>query len=264
VPSGNTTALVVGLETKANKRRLIQDWILRKHPDVEQVGFVSKDASNPQLVMTGGEFCGNATRSAAHYFLGGSPGTISIQASGVEKPLEAGITNTYETWIKMPVNENDDRLSEVGDGLYFVKMEGISHLIVSQRRSFPYLSCNNVDGDKLKQSAEALLKEHGLYGGMACGVIFTENVLDMIKIHPCVFVLTAETAYYETACGSACVAVALLDAVFRHGNVGLQLLQPSGQIINASIEYKNGKISEARIGGTVTMGERLTGGFDVE
>ncbi len=135
VPSGNTTALVVGLESDADKRRKIQDWILHKHPDVEQVGFVSEGSQNLQLTMTGGEFCGNATRSAAYYFLKGNPGTISIQVSGVKNPLEAGITETHKVWSKMPVHKSTDNISEIEDGLYFVAMEGISHLVVSQRRS---------------------------------------------------------------------------------------------------------------------------------
>ena len=70
-PSGNITALV---ETHINNdsQPEVADEIMKAHPEVEQVGFVYFDAIRPvptYLRMAGGEFCGNATMSAAALYL---------------------------------------------------------------------------------------------------------------------------------------------------------------------------------------------------
>lgn len=62
-PGGNTTAIVEGIPSSQLERRRINDVIMKQYPKVEQVGFL--DRSLPRLQMAGGEFCGNATRSAA-------------------------------------------------------------------------------------------------------------------------------------------------------------------------------------------------------
>ena len=259
VPGGNTTALVLGIETDINTRKIIQDWILQKHKDVEQVGFVSKDFLKPELMMTGGEFCGNATRCAVHYYLNAMPGDISLKVSGVNKPLSAGITDTFETWTQMPVYESIDKITFVDDGIYYAEIEGISHLVVSQRQSIPFLE-NIKEKGKVKQMAKWLLERYDFYKGNACGVIFTENVLDIIKIHPCVFVVTAETSYYETACGSGCVAVGLVNAILYGESVCLHLLQPSNHVIKTYVEYIDGIVKAAKISGLVTVGQEFSGG----
>ena len=64
-PGGNDTALVLGIERDFNKRKQINDQIMKKYSKVEQVGFVNPDPTEPELLMAGREFCGNATRSAA-------------------------------------------------------------------------------------------------------------------------------------------------------------------------------------------------------
>jgi len=257
VPGGNKTALIIGIESDIDKRKIIQDIILLKHRDVEQVGFVNRNFSDPQLVMSGEEFCGNATRSAVYFYLEGKPGEISINVSGTTRPLAAGITDSYETWTEMPVYEDLDKITTIDDELYFVEMEGISHLVLSQKVSFPYLSKINLseDGKRLKHIAKSLLMYYGFYGKCDCGVIFTENVLSMIKIHPCIFTKRSATEYYETACGSGSAAVGLVNSKLLGKSDKLQILQPSGKVIETSVEYKNGKIVNTKIGGFVSIDE---------
>ena len=63
-PTGNITALVRD-PVAPLQQPVIAAGIMRKHPEVEQVGFVSFDGALPALRMAGGEFCGNASMSAA-------------------------------------------------------------------------------------------------------------------------------------------------------------------------------------------------------
>ena len=61
VPSGNPTALVLRMERNSEKRKEINNEIMNKYDFIEQVGFINMDIKKPELLMAGGEFCGNAT-----------------------------------------------------------------------------------------------------------------------------------------------------------------------------------------------------------
>ena len=88
-PGGNVTALVSNCGDAyvshcgdvyvshcgdaAVSRREIQDHIMNKYKDVEQVGFIDSSDGIYSLTMTGGEFCGNAARAAACIFCTAGP-----------------------------------------------------------------------------------------------------------------------------------------------------------------------------------------------
>lgn len=272
VPGGNKTALVfgtAGLETDPARRKEIQDCILARHehdPDgeVEQVvGFISTDVSAPELIMTGGEFCGNATRTAAAYYLGGRAGEVTITVSGASKPLQTGGSETGEIWAEMPVFEElVSAVTPVSNGGYWVEMDGISHLILPQFPSEPYLR-RILSTDKSKEEqlniALALLEEtiaeNALSAGDAYGVMFLEPVLGMLKIHPFVHVKAAGTTYYETGCGSGTICVGLVSSLLRGGSEKIRILQPSNKTICAEIEQSaDGKV-RGKISGPVERGE---------
>ncbi|MCL2617393.1 MAG: hypothetical protein FWD96_07090, partial [Defluviitaleaceae bacterium] len=141
----------------------------------------------------------------------------------------------------------------VGDGLYFVEMEGIAHLVVAQRQAEVYLQGLDMAESEhralLKTYGRKLLQKHKLLTRKAVGVMFCESVLDLVKIHPCVFINTVGTEYYEMACGSGSLAVAMVSTTMRGGSGGLPVLQPSGKVITAVVEYRAGVVSGAAISG---------------
>ena len=61
-PGGNITALVEGCEYSSDEKKELNQMIMAKNPNVEQVGFLSTKEN--RLEMAGGEFCLNATRCA--------------------------------------------------------------------------------------------------------------------------------------------------------------------------------------------------------
>ena len=276
IPGGNKTALVLGvdgLDSDGVLRKAIQNKIFAKHKtdadgEVEQVGFVSVDKSAPQLIMAGGEFCGNATRSAAaYYFQQPRNGDTEIKVSGTSKPVKAGLSSKgtrLEAWAEMPIIEDySSAFLPLKGGLYWVSIEGISHLIVPQVQSVSYLnrilSCENEDAQKniafdvLKKTSE----ENSLSPGKAYGVIFLENIAGLLRMHPFVHVVESDTTYYETACGSGAMCVGLLNSFLSRESANLPVLQPSGKIIRVETgcsdagEPKRGKISgEVLIGDT--------------
>ena len=91
IPSGNPTALVIGIIDDFEKRKEINDALMNKYDFIEQVGFINDDINNPELLMAGGEFCGNATRSAIKYYLKDKPKEIKIKVSGVKNKISGGI-----------------------------------------------------------------------------------------------------------------------------------------------------------------------------
>lgn len=115
-PGGNITALVDGADRSLDERKIINDKIMAKFPRVEQVGFISY--SPLQLVMAGGEFCGNATRCVAFLSLKRKPGKINVSLSGINQSLKARIDRQGKVWAQMPIFKNRDCVREAGDYLH--------------------------------------------------------------------------------------------------------------------------------------------------
>jgi len=271
IPGGNKTALVFGtegLETDITRRCEIQDKILARHandPDgeVEQVGFVSLDCTAPTLIMAGGEFCGNATRTAAAHYLQNGTGEIEVSVSGATKKLRTGRRITGEVWAEMPVYEElAEAVAPLANGSYWVQMDGISHLIIPQRMSATYLDRIFACESKAEQLAiavdllEQTIVENNLSAGEAYGIMFLENTIDMLTMHPFVHVKTAGTTYYESGCGSGSMCVGLVSSYLQGTSVKLALVQPSGKVISADVENIGGKV-RGRIAGAVDCGEVL-------
>ena len=271
VPGGNKTALVLGLDglkDDISLRKEIQDKILaeRKNDadgEVEQVGFIDADKSAPCIIMAGGEFCGNATRSATAYYLGGCEGEIRIEALvyGVPKPLQAGITSPKDVWAQMPIYEDiSSAVTTVKNRFFWVCMDGISHLIVPQSQ-FP-LYFNDVFENRLcNPTAVAygilskIADENSLDIGNACGIIFLENVLNTLKMHPFVYIKNSGTTYYETGCGSGAMCVGLVKCFLLVESVRLPLLQPSGKFITTEVEHCDNGSVRGKISGEVSRGD---------
>lgn len=269
IPGGNKTALVFGtdgLETDIARRCEIQDKILERHAndvdgEVEQVGFVGLDSAAPTLIMAGGEFCGNATRTAAAHYLQGRTGEIELCVSGASRPLRAGRRITGEVWAEMPVYESlNEAVTLLPNGTYWVQMDGISHLIVPQRIALPVLdrifACEH-KADQLHIAVDLLedtIAQYKLPAGEAYGLMLLEHTVDMLTMHPFVHVKTAGTTYYETGCGSGAMCVGLVSSFLRGESVRLPLVQPSGKVICADVEQTAGKV-RGRILGAVECGE---------
>jgi diaminopimelate epimerase len=243
VPGGNDTALVLGIEEDAAKRKLINDEIMAKHPNVEQVGFISTDANSPTLIMAGGEFCGNAARSAAWHYLEGRPGEILLRVSGARQPIKAGVSGAHEAWAQMPIDSDLSHIVEVERGVFRVALEGITHFVVNAPRSF--------NPEDLRDFANEILTKHDASDELAVGVIFTEQLASGLKIHPFVRVKRIGELFYETACGSGTIAVGAVMCATSGKNVNISLIQPSREAINAVVECDGERITRAVISGTI-------------
>lgn len=234
-PSGNDTALVSGIIRDPKARKIIADTIQEVYRNVEQVGFINSDPKTAELVMTGGEFCGNATSSAAYQILRGEPGEIKIKVSGVKRMLRAGVTQSGEGFSQMPVLPDPSYIREDSSrpGNFFVFMEGITHYV-----DFDFQPIVGLTIDQIKARGRQQMKEKGIDQGSACGIIYAEHSTKGWIINPVVYVKDADTLYFETACGSGTTALGLVLAKTRGKAVEkISVIQPSGLTIKVSVEF---------------------------
>ena len=137
-PSGNTTAVVFDDPPNTNRKNLnqqiMQAW-KREHPDqpeIEQCCFVTpprNPAAMARVEMFGGEFCGNAARSAAWLVAGGRDCAGQIEVSGVDRLLEFA-AKEGEVSVEMPLPASGRLITEVPDGT-LVQLDGIAQLVVT-------------------------------------------------------------------------------------------------------------------------------------
>ena len=129
-PGGNTTALIEG-NIEVSRRNALAHEVIRLCPDVEQVGFLltpQDPAADLHLEMNGGEFCGNATRSAAFYWskITGKK-HLQIEVSGMDELVDA-VSTDDDCSILLPP-EMVRSIRDLPEGI-MVDLEGISHLII--------------------------------------------------------------------------------------------------------------------------------------
>lgn len=232
-PTGNITALV---ESPANPDPAVAAAIMRRHPEVEQVGFLrpAEDGGLPRLQMAGGEFCGNASMCAAALLLTGSAQSgetrLRLQVSGVSAPVELCLRETapgnYEAEITMPpaveIQERPFSFEKLHGSLPLVKMQGIEHLIVEETSPFFTLS-------KDKPAAERAVRNFCAALGADClGLLFLAGEGSTLAMTPLVFVPCGETVFWENSCASGSAAVGMYLARKSAAPVELTLREPGG------------------------------------
>lgn len=238
-PAGNITALVIGDEYNLEQRRKINNRIMEKEVEVEQVGFLSQ--KNKKLTMAGGEFCGNATRCAALYYL--------IEKQNIEleinnNKIKAGINEELEVWCEVPIDKYN--IEEICKDIYKVILTGITILVVK----------NIANYNDLKQSAINLIKKYNLDDD-AIGVMFVDNVGKIIKIYPIVWVKAVDTLFFENACGSGTIAVTMLESLLKKSSNKYNVMQPSGDILKTEIEIEDNIVKRAILMGKIKADNKV-------
>lgn len=223
-PSGNNTALIDGLGYSAQERHKLNNAIQKIDPKIEQVGFVSVLDGIIKLEMAGGEFCGNACRSAVFWKSKGRKQGL-ICSSGTEKTLAWTVT-ANEIKVEMPVDQSTN-VVEVEEG-FLVNLDGITQLVSLQ-------DCNPRD------LLTAIIQEerYDVLSTPAFGISIYN--LETNQANFCVWVNSINTMFDETACGSGTAAIGLVNA--KAGNTLSKIIQPSGEVITSELSDKRLYIS---------------------
>lgn len=248
-PGGNDTALVKGIVRKSFRKK-INDEIMKKYSNVEQVGFYAFDKKRnlARLEMAGGEFCGNATRSLSYLLLDGKKGDLTLKVSGAKSPLKAGVDKNNSAYAQIPIFKTLNSVRKISKKLTLVKIRGIYHLIVNKpSKSSP---------KTLKKLGKELLRQQNLLLTQpAAGVMFVDkNSKGGIKIEPIVWVRDIQTLFYETACASGTAAIGLWAIEqSRRDEIKINVLQPSKQFIEVVVKRDRNKFISAKIEGPIKI-----------
>lgn len=246
-PTGNITALVEGA-VAVDRQPAVAAHIMRVHPEVEQVGFVREASGEPGddgvqacLRMAGGEFCGNATMSAAAWHLlqveGGSAAEgaeqlVWMRVSGASRHVEVRLVNlepdVFDAAVRMPqafgVDEAELAWGRFSGVAPVVRMEGISHVVVEPGSGLFGLLEVRADAEQAVRTWCTELGADGL------GLMFWEHGERLDVLTPLVFVPGGDTVFWENSCASGSSAVAMCAAQRCGEAVSLAFAEPGGTL----------------------------------
>ena len=243
-PTGNVTALVESA-VAVWRQPSVAAAIMERHPLVEQVGFVQpadeadeKRGLAGALRMAGGEFCGNASMSAAalcllrgHAQMGEeSVATVRLRVSGASSPVEVRLApdggGAFFGSIRMPraqsVEEVDLTHAGIVERAPLVRMEGISHVVIERGSALFSLRDQ-------RESAERAVRVWCLELGCdGLGLMFVDGAGNSREVTPLVYVPGSDTVFWENSCASGSASVGVHAATLAHEPVELALKEPGG------------------------------------
>ena len=245
-PTGNITALVES-PVEIGRQSAVAAALMKKHPAVEQVGFVTfAGAASPEanvqaaLQMAGGEFCGNASMSAAALYLlsrerqsgqrADMPTTVRLRVSGARRPVEVRLeqetAGSFRAGVHMPpalgIEETAFAFGNLSGTLPVVCMEGISHIIIGEASPFRRLLENRPAAEQAVRDWCGRLAADGL------GLMFLEGTSPYCRLTPLVYVPGSGTVFWENSCASGSSAVGMYLAAQKGAAVELKLQEPGG------------------------------------
>lgn len=249
-PTKNIT-LLVSTPVPRDMQPEVAAKLMADRPQVEQVGFI-EPATLPgaalRLQMMGGEFCGNASMSAAAYAAdrdGLTAPEVPLEVSGHEGILtcrldrrEGGLWGTVN--MPLPVEITTAELPS-GISVPAVVFDGIVHCIAPA-------------GTLSREAAEAAIRPVcAALDADACGIMLYDGAAGSIT--PLVYVRSTDTAVWESGCGSGSAAVGSYLASQAGESASVDLRQPGGTI-TVSAAWENGRVPDLTITGRVALAER--------
>ena len=234
-PTGNITALVESPVDKSEQRAVAAS-IMARHAAVEQVGFVrlpDEKSAPAALRMAGGEFCANASMSAAALWalrLGLCEGELSLAVSGAEDAVAVRLKQEDESCfsaaVRMPEAREITAIPFVFEGLSgtipLVRMEGIDHAVLTP--DCPFFALR----DRPSAAEKAVRELCASLGAVCLGLMFLEGERAQRRLTPLVYVPGSRTLFWESSCASGSAAAGMLLARQSGERTELELIEPGG------------------------------------
>ena len=254
-PTGNITILVVSIVSPCDQPG-VACMLMKHEPECEQVGFIyDTKGADTGLRMAGGEFCGNATMSAAAFFcyISGISAehtvSVSVEVAGCDEPVLVDITKKkdaegrfiYKGSVQMPehnsLTQHELIYKERTYDLPVVDMGGILHIIATGPLDMS-------DGE----AEEAIRKWCKDLGAGALGIMQVQPVsADTMDLRPLVYVRTPESCYWESSCASGTTAAGIYLAKKGAEVPVLHFREPAGEL---TVTEQEGRMV---LGGTVEI-----------
>ena len=248
-PTGNLTVLVK-TPVPAARQPDCARALMAAEPTAEQVGFLTPGDGGADLGlrMAGGEFCGNATMSAAAHFCmerGLDAAELRVRASGADAPVRVALRASAEGGFvcaeKMPRCAPVETASLELDGkryrLPLLRLSGIAHLILPG------------DFDRAL-AARAAAPWCAAIGAEALGLMLLDEAVGTMT--PLVYVPGADTLYWERSCASGTAAAGAYLA-WKAGETAEHSLAQPGGILRVSADpvgnvVLHGAVKKLRVG----------------
>ena len=223
-PTGNVTALVTDPVDPAQQPEAAAQ-LMQKEPTCEQVGFMEQN----RLRMAGGEFCGNASLSAAALVCRRNPlpdsgeRLVALLVSGQETPVEVRIRqesgSRFFGTVAMPLPLSVEPCTLAFDGREYVLTKvtftGMTHLIAAQ----------NIK----KQTAERAIKVWcKALNAPALGIMLLSE--QNKRLTPLVYVPKADTLFWESSCASGTAAAAAALSFGKTEEQHYEFDEPGGRL----------------------------------
>ena len=218
-PAGNIT-LLVDTPVPGEKRAQTASALMLAEPSAEQTGFIEGKTLN----MAGGEFCGNATISAAAVYCHKNDigqAELDFAVSGARHPVHISIKKDSEkeytgtVYMPEPLEIKNIELIIGGSTVSApaVDFGGITHIILNEKA-------------EKADCEESIKRTCASYGAKSLGFIFIEGD----KLTPLVYVTDPETLVWESSCASGTAAAGIY---FAHKNGGFfsgEFTEPGGKL----------------------------------
>ncbi len=234
-PGGNETA-IVKTPVERGSQAAVANMILGQYSSVEQVGYLElprEGTADVHLQMMGGEFCGNAARSAAFLFCNQTgKQNVALTVSGFAGVVEASAT--AETAGISLSGKFIRRVQKCAEGV-LVDLDGIRHIVV--RKNFNPVQLI----EQYKESFPAV------------GVITLQETQKGPSIDPLVWVRETNTSVHESGCGSGSIAAAICLQRKLPFQESFSILQPSGEAYEIVLQQKEGVTQRITLGGKVSL-----------
>lgn len=245
-PAGNITLFVLDRIDESLHGSIGNKLMSLDRFKAEQVGFIMDPVpgTDGHMRMSGGEFCGNATRAfgmmvAKQKGLTGKV-PLLLSVSGCDAPVHVQVdTEAGTSYSEMPLPRFTGRRSVNGVEGTLVHLGGIAHFVV-----------DSVAPD-LAFFLEAEKMFADLQGLDAYGVMFYDPQKQ--RLTPLVKVPAAGSLFWEGSCGSGSLATAIaLNVGKPDGAYVEQIIQPAGTVF-ATVVIRGGQVVETGIGGSVVL-----------
>lgn len=245
-PAGNITLFVLSPVEKKDHASLAEKLMALEQFKAEQVGYCCEPESDVDghMEMSGGEFCGNATRAYGMLVAQQKKMTrkesLKIRVSGCDHPVKVDVDMEAQTArSEMPLPRFVRRELVEGKEGVLVHLGGIAHFVVENVE--PSLA--------FFEQAETMFR--GLNDLDAYGVMFLDGKTH--RLTPLVKVPAANSLFWEGSCGSGSLATVIARTEeMADGEYSEDIIQPAGTV-RVTTMRKNGRVVAAYIGGGVEL-----------
>ena len=223
-PTKNITVLVTDPVPEEDQPRVAGE-LLAAEKEAEQVGFISEgDGScDIRLRMAGGEFCGNASMSAAALYVMNLKSSakdiiVRVACSGCTNTVFVNIRRDVDGYlgsVVMPGPITVDEEPFTKEGFTLVRMPGICHVFSDKEIT--------ESDEQLKVKLAGFCEK---LGTTCAGIHYYDEKTQTMG--PIVYEKTVDSLYHESSCASGTSALGVMIASKKGENIALDVHEPGG------------------------------------